>query len=73
MFFFRSIRSENDDKQCMSVCQHQGVYSVMQSDGNSFYGDVISDSFHKASPDEDKIYYNMYIEANMFGSLLRRF
>ena len=30
-------------------------YSVMQSDGNSFYGDVVSDSFNKTSWDEDNI------------------
>ena len=31
------------------------MYNVMQSDGNSFYGEVVSDSFQKASPDEDNI------------------
>ena len=31
------------------------TYSVMQSGRNSFYGDVVSDSFHKAFPDEDTI------------------
>ena len=35
-----------------------GRYSVMQSDG--FYGDVVSDSFHKAYPDEDKILEKIY-------------
>ena len=30
-------------------------YSVMQSDGNSFYGDVVSDSFNKTSRDENNI------------------
>ena len=30
-------------------------YSVMQSDGNSFCGDVVSDSFNKTSRDEDNI------------------
>ena len=40
-------------------------YSVMQSDGNGFDGDVVSDSFNKASRDEDnlldKIYNSKYI------------
>ena len=30
-------------------------YSVMQSDENIFSGDVVLDSFHKASRDEDNI------------------
>ena len=30
------------------------MYSVMQSDGNSFCGDVILDSFNKASRDKDQ-------------------
>ena len=32
----------------------------MQSDGNSFYEDVVSDSFHKTSPDEDNILEQIY-------------
>ena len=35
-------------------------YSVMQSDGNSFCGDVVSDSFDKASRDEDIIWDQVY-------------
>ena len=35
-------------------------YSVIQSDGHSFYGDVVSDSFHKASADEDNILEQIY-------------
>ena len=35
-------------------------YSVMQSDGNSFCGDVVSDSFNKASGDEDNILDQIY-------------
>ena len=31
------------------------AYSVMQSDGNSFCGDVVSDSFKKAYQNEDNI------------------
>ena len=30
-------------------------YSVMQSDGNNFCGEVVSDSFNKTSRDEDNI------------------
>ena len=41
------------------------TYSVMQSDGNSFCGDVVSDSFNKRFRDEDKIldqiYQNKYV------------
>ena len=29
------------------------MYSVMQSDGNNFYGDVVSDSFNKTYRGED--------------------
>ena len=32
----------------------------MQSDGNSFYGDVVSDSFNKISRDEDNILDQIY-------------
>ena len=32
----------------------------MKSDGNSFCGDVVSDIFHKASPDEDNILEQIY-------------
>ena len=35
-------------------------YSVMQSDGNSFCGDVVLDSFNKASRDEDNILDQIY-------------
>ena len=36
------------------------IYSVMQSDGNNFYGDVVSDSFNKTSRDEDNILEQIY-------------
>ena len=36
------------------------IYSVMQSDGNSFYGDVVSESFKKTSRDVDKILDQTY-------------
>ena len=32
----------------------------MQSDGNICYEDVVSDSFHKASSDEDNILEQLY-------------
>ena len=32
----------------------------MQSDGNSFCGDVVSDSFNKTSRDEDNILEQIY-------------
>ena len=44
-------------------------YSVMQSDGNSFYGDVVSDSFGKTSRDEDNI-LDQINKSNMFVLLL---
>ena len=46
------------------------VYSVMQSDGNSFGGDVVWDTFNKISRDEDNILYKIY-KANMFVFQLR--
>ena len=36
------------------------TYSVMQSNGNSFYRDVVLDSFNKASWDEDTILNQIY-------------
>ena len=60
-------RSLND--QVKAVCstgpagntgQMLTMYGVMQSDGNIFQGDVVSDSFHKASPDEDNILEQIY-------------
>ena len=36
------------------------TYSVMQSDGNSFCGDVVSDSFNKQSRDENNILDQIY-------------
>ena len=43
----------------------------MQSDRNTFYGDVVLDSFNKASRDEDNILDQ--IKAIIFGFLLWRF
>ena len=39
---------------------HKPQNSVMQSDGNRFHGDVISDRFIKTSRDEDKILDQIY-------------
>ena len=36
------------------------LYSVMQSDGNSFCGDVVSDSFNMEYGDEDSILDKKY-------------
>ena len=36
------------------------LYSVMQSDGNSFCGDVVLDSFNKTYRDEDNILDQIY-------------
>ena len=36
------------------------IYSVMQSDGNSFFGDVVSYSFNKNSQNVDNILYQIY-------------
>ena len=33
----------------------KGFYTVMQSDGNRLYGDVVSESYNKTSRDEDNI------------------
>ena len=38
------------------------VYSVMQSDGNSFYGDVVLDSFNMVYIDEDSILDERYVK-----------
>ena len=35
--------------------QKADTYSVMQSDGNSFCGDVVLDSFNMVNSDEDSI------------------
>ena len=43
----------------------RALYSVMQSDGYNFFGDVVLDSFNKASWDEDnfedQIYKSKYV------------
>ena len=40
-----------------SICfiVYPTIYSVMQSDGNSFWGDVVLDSFNIANRDEERI------------------
>ena len=52
-----------------SIVDNKYTYSVMQSDGNSFCGDVVSDSLHKASLDVDNILEQIYIEANIYKGL----
>ena len=42
------------EKNAFKGYQHS-TYSVMQSDGHSFCGDVVLNSFNKASRDEDNI------------------
>ena len=39
---------------------YSSTYTVMQSDGNNFCGDVVSYSFKKASRDEDNLLYQIY-------------
>ena len=46
------------------------TYSVMQSDGNSFCGDVVTGSFNKISWDEDNILDQIYKKINLFVSLV---
>ena len=45
----------------------EGKYNVMQSDGNSFHRDVVSDSFNETSRDEnsmsDQIYVSKYVRS----------
>ena len=50
-----------------NICEDPptACYSVMQSDGNSFCGYVVSGSFNKTSWDEDNILDQIY-KANMF-------
>ena len=36
------------------------LYSVIQSDGNSFWCDVVLENFKKTSQDEDNIFYQIY-------------
>ena len=45
----------------------------MKSDGNSFYGDVVLDSFNMSSRDEDRILDQMYLKGDILVSLLWRF
>ena len=56
-------------------------YSVMQSDGNSFFGDVVLDSFNKEYRDKDSIldqkyekwiFWDLYYEDFNFWELLRK-
>ena len=42
-------------------------YNVLQSDGNSFCGDVVLDSFNMVCSDEDSIYDLKYEKKDVFG------
>ena len=46
------------------------LYSVTQSYANSFWGDVVLDTFNNVSRDENNILDQIYNKANMFGLLL---
>ena len=46
-------------QSCQCVTPYP-FYSVMQSDGNIFCGDVVLDSFNEASRDEDNILDQVY-------------
>ena len=46
------------------------LYSVMQSDGNRFCGDVVLNSFKKASRDEDNILDQVYKSKNVRISIM---
>ena len=37
------------------------TYNVLQSDGNSFCGDVVLESFNEASRDEENIFAQIYV------------
>ena len=45
-----------------SICTFikEQIYNVMQSDGNSFFEDVVLDSLNMVYSDEDSIYYQPY-------------
>ena len=49
-------KNVDGDMKSISVRKlNKNIYSVMQSDKNSFYGDVVLKSFRKASRDKDSI------------------
>ena len=59
-FNMRSRDADNIlDQMYLSKCV-RSMYSVMQSDGNSFW-DVVSESFSKRSRDEDNILNRIYL------------
>ena len=49
------------------------MYSVMQSDGNSLYGDVVLDSFKKTSQDKDSILDQIYKSKHVRISIFVRY
>ena len=46
---------------------HFFIYSVMQSDGNSFYGDVVLESCNEAFRDIDSTLYQQYEDYEDFN------
>ena len=46
--------------ETMQLFDYLSLYSVMQSDGNSFWGNVVLDGFDRASRDEDNILDQIY-------------
>ena len=48
----------------------QRIYSVMQSDGNIFGGDVVLDSLNKASQNEDNIFDQIYITSKYVRNII---
>ena len=55
-------KSEEDESEVHTY------YSVMQSDGNSFCGDVVLDTFNMVYSNEDSIFDKKY-EKRIFGEL----
>ena len=54
--------------------KYRSFYSMMQSDGNSFGRDVVSESFNKTMRDEenilDQIYKSQYVRINIMMILI---
>ena len=52
------------------ILGHATLLHTMQSDGKSFCGNVVLDSFNMSYRDEDSILDQKYGNANFLGSLL---
>ena len=55
-----------DPHACLQYNFIDNTYSVMQSEGNSFFGDVVLDSFNKASREEDRQHFRPNILNEIF-------